>query len=170
VSLPPAGGESTDASAAEISATSEQVVRTHMLAALAVGLVPVPVIDMAALTGIQLRMLSRLSKLYDVEFSDQLGKSILGALVGSGGSTVAATASTRFLLQLLPVAGWAAGILSTSVFAGASTFAVGKVFVQHFASGGTFLTLDPQKVREYYSQQLRQGTVEVKSTFAGIKP
>lgn len=157
-------------SSAEISSTSEQLVKKHMMASLAVGLVPLPLLDLVALTGIQLRMLSRLSKLYEVEFSDQLGKSVLGALVGSGGSTVVSSASTRFILQLIPVAGWAAGIVSTSVFAGASTFAVGKVFVQHFASGGTFLTLDPEKVRAYYTQQLAQGTVEVQKSFAGVKP
>ena len=36
------------------------------------------------------------------------------------------------------------------VIAGAA-YAVGKVFIQHFASGGTFLTFDPEKVRAHYA-------------------
>ena len=41
--------------------------------------------------------------------------------------------------------------------AGASTYAVGKVFVQHFESGGTFLNFDPEDVRDYYAEQFEKG-------------
>ena len=43
------------------------------------------------------------------------------------------------------------------VFAGASTYAIGKVFIQHFESGGTFLDFEPAKVRAYFSQQFDKG-------------
>lgn len=165
----PTGGAS-GMSTVQTDSSAEQLVKKYMMAALAVGLVPFPLVDVAALTGIQLRMLSRLSSIYKVEFSDQLGKSVIGSLLGSSGSVLASTASTRFLLQLIPGGGWVAGIVSTAVFAGASTFAVGKVFIEHFSSGGTMLTFDPDKVRKYYSQQLVQGTVEVQERFAGVKP
>ena len=49
------------------------------------------------------------------------------------------------------MAGTIASGVSTAVFAGASTFAVGKVFIEHFESGGTFLTFDPERVLEYYA-------------------
>ena len=29
---------------------------------------------------------------------------------------------------------------------------MGKVFIQHFESGGTFLDFDPDKVRSYFSK------------------
>ena len=61
-------------------------------------------------------------------------------------------------------------MVSTAVFAGASTYAVGKVFTEHFASGGTFLTFDPEKVRKYYEQEFAQGTIKVEQSFAGVKP
>jgi hypothetical protein len=32
-----------------------------------------------------------------------------------------------------------------------------KVFIQHFESGGTFLDLDPDKVREYFKAQFEEG-------------
>jgi uncharacterized protein (DUF697 family) len=157
-------------SSAEITAGAEQEVKRHMLIALAVGLVPVPLFDVAALTAIQLRLLSRLSSLYRVEFSEQLGKSLIGSLLGAGGSLVGSTAAYRLLLRLIPVGGWVVSAATGSVFAGASTYAVGKVFIQHFGSGGTFLTFDPDKVRQYYAQQFQQGAVEVRATFAGIQP
>jgi len=155
-------------------AAANRIVKNHMLVALAVGLVPVPVVDVAAVTAIQLRMLSRLSHEYDVEFSEELGGSVIGSLVGAGGSYLASSAAAHLLLHLVPVAGWLANAATTAIFSSASTFAVGKVFVQHFSSGGTFLTFDPEKVREYYWEQLNQGVTNLTGgtgeSFAGIKP
>jgi hypothetical protein len=47
---------------------------------------------------------------------------------------------------------------------------MGKVFIQHFESGGTFLTFDPQQVRDYYAQQFEKGKEEVSKSFVGVKP
>jgi len=160
---------SSAVSTTESDSSAQQIVKKHMLLALAVGLLPLPLIDVAALTAIQLRMLSKLSSLYNVDFSDQLGKSVIGSLVGSGGSVVASTTTTRLVMHLIP-GGWVAGMVSTAAFAGASTYAVGKVFTEHFASGGTFLTFDPEKVRKYYEQQFAQGAIKVEKSFAGFKP
>jgi hypothetical protein len=43
------------------------------------------------------------------------------------------------------------------VVAGGATYAIGKVFIQHFESGGTFLTFDPKAVKEFYAEQLKEG-------------
>jgi hypothetical protein len=40
------------------------------------------------------------------------------------------------------------------------------VFVQHFESGGTFLDLDPAKVKAYFSEQFERG----KKVVADLKP
>lgn len=161
--------EPTSDSAAKDS-NAGNLVKKYMMISIAVGLIPVPLIDVAGLTGVQLHMLSRLSNIYDVQFSDELAASLVGSLLGAGGSVLASKASSRLILRVIPVVGWAAGVVTTSVFAGASTFAVGKVFTQHFASGGTFLTFDPEKVREYYAQQYKVGSAQVIESFAGVRP
>ena len=61
------------------------------------------------------------------------------------------------LIKLAPLIGLASGIVSIGSVAAASTYAVGRVFVQHFASGGTLLTFDPAKVRQYYAEQFELG-------------
>lgn len=43
------------------------------------------------------------------------------------------------------------------VFSGSATYAIYKVFVQHFESGGTFLDLDPAKVKVYFSEHFAKG-------------
>src|SRR5262249_9127641 len=47
------------------------------------GLIPLPIVDVAVVAGLQLQLLRRLSKLYGVAFSDNLGKSIIASLMGS---------------------------------------------------------------------------------------
>ncbi len=64
---------------------------------------------------------------------------------------------TFSLIKCIPFLGLAGGMLTMSITAAASTYAVGKVFIQHFASGGTFLSFDPEKVREYYQEMFKEG-------------
>jgi uncharacterized protein (DUF697 family) len=59
---------------------AQDIVQKSMYAAMAAGIVPIPMFDFLAVTGIQLDMLRRLSNLYNVEFTQNKGKNILGAL------------------------------------------------------------------------------------------
>ena len=47
------------------------------------GLIPVPLIDMAAVGGLQIQMVRRLSQVYDVDFSENRTKAIIASLAGS---------------------------------------------------------------------------------------
>ena len=152
-----------------ITARAETIVERYMLLSLGVGLIPFALVDMAALAGIQLKMLHSLANLYELEFSSQLGKSLIASLLGGGVPVSLSSRVARLAVRSIPVYGWVAGLISTSLFGGASTYAIGKVFIQHFASGGTFLSFDPQQVREYYAQQLERGK-EVERSFVGEKP
>jgi len=149
--------ETTESCAAsDTKEKGERIIRNHMLTAMGVGLIPFPVIDMVGITGVQLNMLRRLSNTYEVPFTEHKVKNILMSLVG-GGSILPLGATLISLAKMIPLAGQAIGAVAMPVTAGAVTYAVGKVFHQHFASGGTFLTFDPDKVREYYAQMLEEG-------------
>ncbi len=143
-------------------AEAKAAVKQYMLGALGVGIVPFPIVDLAVLSGIQLKMLHRLAKIYDVEFSKQLGKSLIASLAGGGGSIS--------LYALVTPLGRIARMAGMAFYGGASTYAIGKVFIQDLESGGTFLTLDPAKVKSYYAEQYEAGKAEIKKSFAGIKP
>jgi uncharacterized protein (DUF697 family) len=151
------------------TADARRIVKKYMLGALAVGIVPVPLLDIAALTGIQVKMLHNLSKLYDVEFSENLSKPLIASLLG-GTIPSSFSANLVWILKNTTLYGKIMGIVSTSLFGGASTYAVGRVFIQHFESGGTFLTFDPQQVKTYYAQEFEKGKVAVRRNFSGLKP
>lgn len=135
----------------------DRMIRYHVWASMGVGLVPLPVVDMVALTAIQLNMVRKIAKAYQIPFLKDKVKNVLGSLVGSAVPVAAGAPLAASVAKVIPVIGWTAGALTMPVFAGASTYAVAKVFVQHFASGGTFLTLDPEKVRDYYAEKLKEG-------------
>lgn len=135
---------------------AEGIVRTSMYCAAGLGIVPLPVFDLIGITGIQIDMLRRLSNLYDVPFIENTGKNVLGSLIGGGFSYSLAPVFAS-LVKFIPVVGSTLGAVSMPITAGATTYAVGRVFIQHFESGGTFLTFDPEAVREYYASKLKEG-------------
>lgn len=135
---------------------AQGIAQASMYCAMGAGLVPIPLFDFVVVTGIQLEMLRRLSKLYDVKFSAHAGKNIIGSLVGGGVPSMVSpiVAST---VKIVPVVGYTLGAISMPVIAGATTYAIAKVFIQHFESGGTFLTLDPKAVKEFYAEKFKEG-------------
>lgn len=132
------------------------VIKHHALGAAGVGLIPLPAADFVALTAIQANLLRKLSAFYNVPFTEEIGKKVIGALVG-GYAPVAFALPVASLVKMIPIIGQTAGVLAMSVMAGASTYAIGRVFVQHFESGGTFLNFDPAAVSEYYREQFQEG-------------
>ncbi|MFZ4854907.1 MAG: YcjF family protein [Desulfuromonadaceae bacterium] len=118
----------------------------------ATGLIPVPLVDMAGFMAMQLMMLKKLCVLYNIPFDSQRSKSAIAILASGISSTYLAASSTK----LVPFIG-AFSIAAMPAVNGAFSYAVGRVFIQHFASGGTFLDFDPVKVRGYFEEQFRVG-------------
>lgn len=117
------------------------------------GLVPIPVLDMAAIAGVQVKMLEHLSTHYGVPFKDNVGKEVVGAIIGSGISYNLASATLMGLgsyIRLVPVAGQLLGLAIMPAFAAAATSALGRLFITHFESGGTLLNLDIEAARSTF--------------------
>ena len=53
------------------TARANAIVKKYMIGALGIGILPFPVLDMAALAGIQLKMVHSLARLYEVNFSNE---------------------------------------------------------------------------------------------------
>jgi uncharacterized protein (DUF697 family) len=116
------------------------------------GLVPLPVVDVLAVGGLQLQMLRRLSQIYAVEFSENRGKALIAALAGC---MIPATSGmgAASALKAVPIVNiLAAGFVMPVLSAGA-TYAIGKAFIQHFESGGTLLDFNPPDYREFVKAQ-----------------
>ncbi len=136
---------------------ANSIIKDYMIGAMVGACVPVPLVDLVLLTSVQLKMVHSLANLYGIPFSRQLVKSAIGSLVGGVVTTNGAIAIGSSMAKMIPGFGLFAGMLSMSVLSGATTYAVGKVFVTHFESGGTFLDFDPEKVRQHFEAALTEG-------------
>jgi len=135
----------------------QDIVKHYMLWSMGAGLIPMPVLDLAAVAAVQLKMVKELADHYTVPFSEHRGKSIVSALVGSVAARSLAGGTAGSLLKAVPVVGTLLGSVAMPIFAGATTYAIGKVFIQHFASGGTFLDFDPKSVEAFFEEKLAEG-------------
>ena len=125
------------------------LVKRHALWSAGAGILPLPLIDMAALVGVQLRMLSKLAEIYDVPFKESRVKGVVTTLLGAVIST-SVGASLGSLVKVVPIVGTLAMIAAVPGMYSAATYAVGRVFMTHFEAGGTFLDFDAQKMRAYF--------------------
>ncbi|MCW5202612.1 MAG: DUF697 domain-containing protein [Candidatus Electrothrix communis] len=148
---------------AEKDAEAKQRILYYTYAGMAMGFVPFPLLDLAALAALQLRMLHRLSQIYEVEFKAGLGRSASSSLVGGVAPVISAAPVAASLSKFIPGVGHILSYGTLLVLNGASTYAVGKVFARHFASGGTFLTFDPEAARDYFAEQYEKGKEVVTS-------
>jgi len=110
------------------------LVRDYAFGAVGVGLIPLPIFDVIGLSAMQIRMLNQIAQQYDIEFSKNIVKPLIAPLMG-GMFPILVTIS---FTKIIPGIGTTTGMLSTAAVAGPSTYAIGKIFIRHFESGGTF--------------------------------
>ncbi|MDX1684610.1 MAG: DUF697 domain-containing protein [Saprospiraceae bacterium] len=131
---------------------SSQIIKNHVIWSMGAGLIPVPFADMLAVTGIQMDMIRQLCNLYDIDFKDTIGKAIVSSLSGSTMARIGAGA-----VKFIPGVGSVVGGITMSVLSGATTYALGQVFRNHFETGGTLLDFDVDRIRKKYDEWFEKG-------------
>lgn len=117
------------------------------------ALIPLPLVDAAAVGGLQIQMLRRISQIYSIPFSDNAGKSIIASIAGT---MIPATSGigAASLLKSIPVAGTIVAGLAMPALSAGATYAIGMAFIEHIVSGGTLLDFDFRNSRKgKYSTQ-----------------
>lgn len=143
-------------------AAAEKIVKKDMYWSMGVGAVPVPIVDLVGIGAFQVRMLKRLSDLYGVKFSEHLAKNAVAALIGTIGARALTAATVSSLIKTLPFAGaLVGGVLAMPAIAGATTYAMGRLFIRHFEAGGTFEDLNLAKAKSFFTSQFREGQKKV---------
>ena len=143
------GAEASDEARLEEAAT---IVSRYAAASAAVGFVPMPLVDMAAISALQTKMIHSLSNLYGVPFSSQFAKACLASLTGSVAADGIGRVGLGSLLKMVPVVGHLASALALPGVAWAATSTVGQIFTQHFESGGDLLNLNLKVWRPVYQE------------------
>lgn len=147
-----------DDAARERSGRADRIIETHTLWAMGAGLIPLPVLDILAVSAIQVDMLKQLAEAYESDFSENIGKSLVTALTGSTFARLGAS-----LVKAVPGVGTVVGGVSMSVLSGASTYAVGQVVKRHYEANGAIVDIDLDWARSMYEEALERGKQVVSS-------
>lgn len=137
-------------------ADAEDVIRHHMMLAMAGGLIPIPFLDLAAITSVQLDMLKRLAENYEVEFDSSSSRAFVTSLVTALGVSTGARVGAS-ALKVLPGIGTLAGGLAQAGLTGANTYAVGTLFQRLFRDGQSIDALTPEMVLDEAKSYLKAG-------------
>ena len=144
----------TAAARAERLVSARSLTKNYVLIGAGLGLIPVPLADLAALAALQVKLVHGLSKHYDVEFKENIAKSLVASLL-SGVSGLLGFASLSSLAKAVPVLGTLAGGGAVAITAASITFATGEVFTRHFESGGTLLDFNVEKMKSLFKCEIK---------------
>lgn len=116
-------------------AEAKNISRRYVLLASMLALIPVPLIDLAAVLSLQVKLVQDLAKLYNIPFQSHIVRPLFssvlsGCAVTSGGVLLIAIG------KAIPGLGTLVGGGLTGSLAG-STLATSEIFIRHFEAGGT---------------------------------
>lgn len=131
---------------------ASEIVRNHTIYSMGGSLIPVPLLDLAAVTAIQLDMVKQLSNLYGADYSENSGKALVGALTGNVFARLGAS-----LVKAIPGIGSILGGVSLVALSGAATYALGNVYVRHVSNGGSLADLNADDYREFFKERFEEG-------------
>lgn len=140
---------------------ANDIVKNHIIASITLGMVPVPLFDLAALTTTQMNMLRSLSEHYAIPAEGSNMTSLVTSLI-SGSLPVLGVIGLSSFAKIIPGIGSLAGSAGLGVTAGAVTYAVGQTFIMHFEEGGTFEDFDHKKAQAFFKREIESGKTFVK--------
>ena len=135
---------------------SDKLIKEFAYGSSLTGFIPIPFIDTIGLIGVQRLMIYKLSKVYEIPYSKELAKIWISTLM-SGLTASAVSPLLGSAVKLIPGIGTLAGGTTMAVLGSSSTYAIGKVFQQHFEKGGTLDNFDPETAKQTLHQELEKG-------------
>lgn len=115
-------------------AEAKNLSRRYVLVATGLALLPIPLLDIAAVLGLQVKLVHDLAQLYEVPFEPGFAKPLLASLlscgaVSGGGLLLMGLGMTVPGLKTLVGGGYSASLAGT-------TLATSEIFIRHFEAGG----------------------------------
>lgn len=117
------------------------------------GFIPVPLLDIASISSAQYAMIRDIAEIYGYESTKERTRVIVSSILGGSLPAALAAAGGGSLVKSIPFVGTIAGVVLVPAMASAVTIALGRVFSQHFETGGTLLDIDADKLREHFKAE-----------------
>jgi len=129
-----------------------KIVKTWSQWSVAAGIVPVPLMDVALVSGIQVKMIYDLCQVYNVPFEKKSALAVASGLVGGSFSAGIARMLGEMALKSIP---YVEQVMQPTL-SFATTYSMGYVFVKHFESAGTLMNFDATKMNMYFHEQFEK--------------
>ena len=110
---------------------ARRIVERHRTYAAIGGLSPLPILNVAGVAALVMRMVKQLSDVYGVPFERDRTRSLIISILGGATPTGLGTATASTLAFALPGSALV-GLAVTALTAGALTRGIGLVFIEHF--------------------------------------
>jgi uncharacterized protein (DUF697 family) len=127
-------------------------VKSYRRWTMAMSAAPIPLVDAALVSGVQIRMVIHLAKLYGVPFERVRVVSLVSALFGGWTPYTISTGVAGAAARMAPGVGTVIGIATSIGTSTLATEAIGQMFIQHFEQGGTLLDFEPKKYRQRFDK------------------
>lgn len=150
------------------SAKVEKAIRDSVYASMGIGIVPLPLFNVAAVTGSNLNLARKLSDLYGVEFKEGVAKKIIIAMTGASAGVLASPIVETALIGL-PLIGLPLAIGTKPILNGTATYAIGRMFVTHFERGGSFIGANVDAMKEDFSAAYKNSREWLGNAISGNK-
>ncbi len=134
------------------SVMADDVIDSHVLWAMGAGAIPLPFIDAAAVTAIQLNMFKELCMIYQVDYNESFAKNLISSIAGASLAKIGAS-----FIKAIPGVGSLLGGVPMVVLSGASTYGMGQVFKQHLEIGGMMSTFSFDNAQKIYNEAYERG-------------
>jgi uncharacterized protein (DUF697 family) len=134
------------------SAMADDVIDNHVLWAMGGGAIPLPILDAAIVTAIQLNMFKELCMIYQVDYNETFGRNLISSIAGASLAAIAAS-----FIKAIPVVGTLLGSAPMVVLSGASTYGMGQVFKKYLEVGGFVNTFSFENAQKIYEEAFEKG-------------
>lgn len=122
--------------------TANDIVQKYAEWSILAGLVPLHFLDTAAVTGVQLKMILELCRLYEVPFRKESATAIISSLIASNVTTGVSHYIGLHVVKKIPVVGSVINVAVQPAMSYASTHALGIVFIAHFEKKGSLIDFE----------------------------
>jgi uncharacterized protein (DUF697 family) len=145
VETPPAAPESTVQTSGRHE-SAMRIVRRYVLMSAAAGVIPLPGLDVTVLAGIHIALIKELTEHYGAVFSEYAARNIVIAVATSVVPGAIGSFAGRRLLRVLPFITPGLAVLTWSASSAAVSYALGRVIMAHFETGGTLDSFDTKNL------------------------
>ena len=131
---------------------AEKIVKRWAKWAAVGGLIPTIVLDVAILTGIQIKMIHALCELYEVDFEKKRALAIVSGLAGGVAAQAVAQGVGKQILRSTPGVGTLFSLAVDPALSYGATYAMGFAFISHFEVDGHLHNFNVATIKGYFSQ------------------